>query len=42
LRQLAELCGNDWEGGIVLYAGNHAVRLAGNNMAIPLAWLWER
>jgi predicted AAA+ superfamily ATPase len=43
LRRLAEQCGKDYCGGVVLYAGNSAYALAGNQTFVaPLAWLWER
>jgi len=43
LRRLAEQCGDDWQGGIVLHAGNSALPLGGEkNLAVPLAWMWER
>jgi hypothetical protein len=43
LRRLAEQCGDDWQGGIVLHTGSSAIPLAGNrNLALPLAWLWQR
>jgi hypothetical protein len=36
-------CGKDYCGGVVLYAGNSAYALAGNQTFVaPLAWLWER
>lgn len=42
LRRLAEHAGRDWQGGVLLHAGNSALPLAGaRNLAVPLAWLWE-
>jgi predicted AAA+ superfamily ATPase len=43
LRRLAEQCGKDWQGGILLYAGHSAFPLNGARLlGAPLAWLWER
>jgi predicted AAA+ superfamily ATPase len=43
LRRLAEQCGKDWQGGILLHAGNSAFPLdSARNLAAPLAWLWEK
>lgn len=43
MARLAALCGNDFEGGIVLYNGRDILPLAGKNMlAVPLSELWER
>jgi predicted AAA+ superfamily ATPase len=43
LRRLAEQCGKDYRGGVVLYAGGSAWALEGNHtFVVPLAWLWER
>jgi predicted AAA+ superfamily ATPase len=43
LRRLAERCGKDYRGGVVLYAGGSAYPLEGNHaLAIPLARLWDR
>lgn len=42
LRRLGEQCGKDWQGGVLLYAGNGAFSLGSNhNLAAPLSWLWE-
>ncbi|MDR1854766.1 MAG: ATP-binding protein [Azoarcus sp.] len=42
LRRLAERAGPDWQGGVLLHAGNSAFPLQGDrNLAAPLAWLWE-
>lgn len=42
LRRLAEQCGRDWQGGMLLYSGSSAFTLGGErNLAVPLAWLWE-
>lgn len=42
LRRLAEQCGADYQGGVLLYAGNSAFPLDGSrNLAMPLARLWE-
>lgn len=43
LRRLAEQCGTDYRGGVLLYAGEHAFALdGGSNLAVPLARLWEQ
>ncbi|GHU26201.1 hypothetical protein AGMMS50256_02850 [Betaproteobacteria bacterium] len=43
LRRLAEQCGKDYCGGVVLYAGGSAYALEGNHtFAVPLAQLWDR
>lgn len=43
LRRLADRAGNDWQGGVLIYAGRSAFPVGGErNMAVPLAWLWER
>jgi predicted AAA+ superfamily ATPase len=43
LRRLAEQCGKDYRGGVVLYAGDSAYALEGNHtFAMPLARLWDR
>lgn len=42
LRRLAEQCGADYRGGVLLYAGEHSFALDGHNhLAVPLARLWE-
>ena len=42
LRRLAEQSGADYQGGVVLYAGNSAFALPGQrNLAMPLARLWD-
>lgn len=42
LRRLAEQCGADYQGGVLLYAGNSAFALGdGRNLTMPLAGLWE-
>jgi hypothetical protein len=42
LRRLAEQCGADYRGGVLLYAGANAFSLDGRrNLAMPLARLWE-
>ena len=42
LRRLAEQCGADYQGGVLLYAGDSAFALDnGRNLAMPLARLWE-
>ena len=42
LRRLAEQCGADYQGGVLLYAGNSAFALGdGRTLAMPLAGLWE-
>ncbi len=42
LRRLAEQCGADYQGGVMLYAGDSAFPLdSGRNLAMPLARLWE-
>jgi predicted AAA+ superfamily ATPase len=43
LRRLAEQCGKDWQGGALLHAGPNAFPLNGTRqLAVPLAWLWQR
>jgi predicted AAA+ superfamily ATPase len=43
LRRLAEQCGPDWRGGILLHAGHSAFPLdSARNLAAPLAWLWGK
>ncbi len=43
LRRLADRAGRDWQGGVLLYAGQSAFPMDGaHNLAIPLAWLWDR
>jgi len=42
LRRLAEQCGTDYRGGVVLYAGDSAFPLSGGrDLAVPLARLWS-
>lgn len=42
LRRLADQCGDDYQGGVLLYAGDSAFRLDnGRTLAMPLACLWE-
>lgn len=42
LRRLAEQCGADYQGGVLLYAGDSAFALdGGRNLATPLARLWD-
>lgn len=42
LRRLADQCGADYQGGVVLYAGDSAFALGdGRNLAVPLARLWD-
>ncbi len=42
LRRLAEQCGADYQGGVLLYAGDSAFAFPGaRNLAMPLARLWE-
>jgi len=42
LRRLAEQCGADYQGGVVLYAGDSAFALGdGPNLAMPLSRLWD-
>lgn len=42
LRRPAEQCGSDYQGGVLLHAGNSAFALGdGRNLAMPLARLWE-
>jgi hypothetical protein len=40
LRRLAEHCGPDYQGGVVLYGGEDAFPLGGGNLAMPLSRLW--
>ena len=43
MARLAALCGDDFEGGIVLYNGRDVLPLADDRMlAVPLGELWER
>jgi hypothetical protein len=42
LRRLAERCGPDYQGGVLLYTGESAFRLSdGRDLAVPLARLWD-
>jgi predicted AAA+ superfamily ATPase len=42
LRRLAEQCGEDYRGGVLLYAGDSAFALDDRrNLAMPLSRLWE-
>jgi hypothetical protein len=42
LRRLAERCGSDYRGGVLLFAGDSAFPLGGgSDLAVPLARLWE-
>lgn len=42
LRRLADQCGDDYQGGVLLYAGDSAFALGdGRTLAMPLARLWE-
>lgn len=42
LRRLAERCGDDYQGGALMYAGESAFPLdGGRHLAVPLARLWE-
>lgn len=42
LRRLAEQCGADYQGGVLLYAGDSAFALGDKqNIAMPLSRLWE-
>jgi len=41
LRRLADQCGADYQGGVLLYAGSHAFPLGDSrHLAVPLARLW--
>lgn len=43
LRRLAEQCGKEFQGGMVLYAGTNTVPIGGERiLAVPLTELWER
>lgn len=43
LRRLAEQCGRDYRGGVVLYAGESTFPLdQAGHLAVPLARLWDR
>ena len=43
LRQLAEACGENFRGGVLLYAGDSTLPLGDERMlAVPLRELWER
>ncbi|MFM7808540.1 MAG: ATP-binding protein [Planctomycetota bacterium] len=42
LRRLADQCGENYRGGVLLHAGNSAFALDdARHLAVPLAWLWE-
>lgn len=41
LRRLADQCGSDYQGGVLLHAGDSAFALGGGNLAMPLARLWD-
>lgn len=42
LRRLAEQCGSDYRGGVVLYAGSSTFWLGNaRDLAVPLARLWD-
>ena len=42
LRRLADRCGEDFESGVLLYAGRDVLPLGGRRMlAVPLRELWE-
>jgi hypothetical protein len=42
LRRLAEQCGSDYRGGVVLYAGSSTFGLGNaRDLAVPLARLWD-
>ena len=43
LRRLAEQCGKDFHGGMILYAGTNTLPTADRRIvAVPLAELWTR
>jgi len=43
LRRLADRAGRDWQGGVLLYAGQSAFPMDGaHDLAVPLTWLWDR
>lgn len=43
LRRLADQCGRDFQGGVLLYAGPHALPLSDRRLlAVPLDYLWSR
>jgi len=43
LRRLAEMCGKDYRGGVLLHGGASAFPLSdARNLAAPLTWLWDR
>lgn len=43
LRRLAEQCGRDFRGGVLLHTGGSTFLLQGANLlAVPLARLWDR
>ncbi|MGR3806227.1 ATP-binding protein [Pasteurella testudinis] len=43
LRRLAEVAGQAWQGGMILYSGNSclALNVAENSFAVPINWLWK-
>jgi hypothetical protein len=43
LRRLAEQCGKDFQGGMILYAGESTLPTADKRiLAVPLSELWTR
>ena len=43
LRRLADRCGDDFQTGVLLYAGRDVLPLGDRRMlAVPLSELWER
>ena len=43
LRRLAERCGKDFQGGMILYAGTSTLALADRRiLAVPLSELWTQ
>jgi hypothetical protein len=42
LRRLADQCGNDFRGGVVMHAGPNTLKLDIDQcLAVPLARLWD-
>jgi len=43
LRRLADICGKDFRGGVVFYAGNDTLRMGDDRLlAVPISELWTR
>ena len=43
LKRLADICGKDFRGGVVFYAGNDTLRMGDDRLlAVPISELWTR